>query len=327
MTKVLVIADIKHGVLKRGSTGLVSKARHLGFQVAVVAIGSGAKALVPELIVLGTDTQYIADDTSLDKFSSTPFTACVVEAATRYEADQVWFPFSEMAKAVAPRIAIRLDAGCATDITDIEPRGDTIIVTRPAIANKVIQRVKIKGNRAVVIVHPGAFDPAEGLEGTENVVELPIPEPDLKAVIKNIFEVASADIELADAKTIVSCGRGMRGAEGIELARKLAEDLGAGLGASRAAVEAGWMPYQAQVGQTGKIVAPTLYVALGISGAVQHLAGMGGAKVIVAVNTDPEAPIFKVADYGIVGDVFKVVPLLREEIKKLRLCGNDGFAG
>jgi electron transfer flavoprotein alpha subunit len=318
MTKVLVIADIKHGVLNRSTTELVSKARKLGFQTAVAAIGSGTKPLVPELIALGTDTQYIADDTSLENFSSSPFTACIVDAAKQYEADQVWFPFSEMSKAVAPRVAVRLEAGCASDVTNIELQGEDIIVVRPAIASKVIQKVKIKGSKAVVIVRSGAFDADEGMDGTENIVELAIPEPDLKAVIKDIIEEAGADIELADATIIVSCGRGLKGEEGVELARKLAKDLGAGLGSSRAAVEAGWMPHHAQVGQTGKIVAPTLYFALGISGSVQHLAGMGGAKVIVAVNTDPEAPIFNLADYGIVGDLFQVVPLLTEEVKKVR---------
>ncbi len=318
MTKVLVVADIKNGVLKRSSVELVCKAKHLGFQTAIIAIGKGTQSLIPELVAIGTDTQYVVDDISLEKFSSTPYTTCLVDAAMRYEADQVWFPFSEMSKAIAPRAAIRLDAGCATDIIDIELQGDDIIIIRPAIANKVFQKVKIKGCKAVVIVRSGAFNAVDGLTGTENIVELPIPEPDLKAIIKDIIEESGADIELADASIIVSCGRGMKGEEGVKLAQNLAEDLGAGLGASRAAVEAGWMPHHTQVGQTGKIVSPTLYFALGISGSVQHLAGMGGAKVIVAVNTDPEAPIFKVADYGIVGDVFKVVPILREEIKKLK---------
>ncbi|MCP4750623.1 MAG: electron transfer flavoprotein subunit alpha/FixB family protein, partial [Proteobacteria bacterium] len=265
-----------------------------------------------------TDAQYIADDTSLEMFSSATFASCVVKAAERFQADQVWFPYSEASKAVAPRVAVRLGAGCATDITDIEMVGDQPRVTRPAVAGKVIQQVGIKTEKTVVTVRSGAFTATEGLSGSDNVEKLMIPGNDLRAVVKNIVAEAGADIELADANIVVSCGRGVKGPEGVELVRGLAEDLGAAFGSSRAAVDAGWMPHNAQVGQTGKIVAPTLYIAMGISGAVQHLAGMNGAKVIVAVNNDPEAPIFNVADYGIVGDLFQAVPILREEIKKIR---------
>ena len=230
----------------------------------------------------------------------------------------IWFGFSETGKAVAPRVAVKLDAACATDITDIQIENEQITITRPAIANKVIQKVKINTKQLVAVVRAGAFEADENVSGTQNVVKLSAPEPDLKAVIKEIVSDTSGEIDLADADIVISVGRGTKDQAGIDLVKGLVKDLGAGFGSSRAMVDSGLMAQNKQVGQTGKIVAPNLYVAMGISGAIQHLAGMTGSKTILAVNKDPEAPIFNIADYGIVGDLFEVVPILREEIKKIR---------
>lgn len=318
MAKALVVADIKQGVLKSSTTELLSKARAIGADTAVVAIGSGIGALSAELANAGSDAQYIADDPDLELFSAGPYAACVVDAAKQYGADMVWFGFSESGKAVAPRVAAQLDAACATEITDVILDGDRIEVIRPAITNKVLQRVKVNTARLVAVVRAGAFEAAEEIAGTENVVELAPPAPDLKAVIKELVSDASGEIDLTDADIVVSVGRGAKDQAGVDLVRELANDLGAGFGASRAMVDGGFMAHSKQVGQTGRIVAPTLYLAIGISGAIQHLAGMNGSKVILAVNKDTEAPIFNVADYGIVGDLFDVVPILREEIRKVR---------
>jgi electron transfer flavoprotein alpha subunit len=181
----------------------------------------------------------------------------------------------------------------------------------------VLQRVKANTEQMVAVVRAGAFEATEGITGTENVAKLSPPEPDLKAVIKEIVSDAGSEIDLADANVVISVGRGAKDQAGIDLVKELANDLQAGFGSSRAMVDAGLLPHSKQVGQTGKIVAPTLYIAIGISGAIQHLAGMKGSKVILAVNKDPEAPIFNIADYGIVGDLFEVVPILREEINKI----------
>ncbi len=318
MAKILVIADIKQGVLKRSTAELLSKAKGIGAEAAVAAIGSNIESLVPELAQAGSDTQYIADDPSLGWFSAGPYASCVLDAAQQFGADQIWFGFSERGKAVAPRVAAQLEAACATDITDVELQGDQLQIVRPAIANKVMQRVGINAQKLVAVVRAGAFEAAAELTGTENVVRLNIPEQDLKAVIKEVVSEATGEIDLADADVVVSVGRGCKDQSGVDLVRELAGDLQAAVGSSRAMVDGGFMPHNAQVGQTGKIVAPSLYLAIGISGAIQHLAGMYGSKVIVAVNKDPEAPIFNVADYGIVGDLFEVVPILREEIKKFR---------
>jgi electron transfer flavoprotein alpha subunit len=318
MAKVLVIAEIKQGVLKGSTTELLSKAKAIGAEAAVAAIGNNIEPLIPELVDAGADTQYIADDPSLELFSAGPYASCVVDAAKQFDADLIWFGFSESGKAMAPRVAAQLGIACATEITEITLSGDQIEIERPAITNKVMQRVKVNTDKLVAVVRAGAFEATEGITGTENVVKLSPPEADLKAAIKELVSDASGDIDLADADIVVSVGRGTKDQAGIDLVKELANDLQAGFGSSRAMVDGGFMPHNKQVGQTGKIVAPTLYVAVGISGAIQHLAGMNGSKVIVAINKDPEAPIFNVADYGIVGDLFEVVPILREEIQKVR---------
>ena len=318
MAKVLVIAEIKQGVLKGSTAELLSKAKAIGAETAVVAIGNNIESLIPSLVNAGSDTQYVADDPGLELFSAGPYASCVVDAAKQFGANLIWFGFSESGKAVAPRVAAQLDAACATEITDVELSGDQIEVIRPAITNKVMQRVKVNADQLVAVIRAGAFEATEGITGTENVVKLSPPAPDLKAVIKEIVSDATGEIDLADADIVVSVGRGVKDQAGIDLVRELANDLKAGFGSSRAMVDGGFMAHSKQVGQTGKIVAPTIYMAIGISGAIQHLAGMNGSKVILAVNKDTEAPIFNVADYGIVGDLFEVVPILREEIKKIR---------
>lgn len=318
MAKVLVIADIKQGVLKGSTTELLSKAKAIGAQTAVAAIGSNIEALIPGLVNAGSDTQYIADDPGLALFSAGPYASCVVDAAKQFGADMVWFGFSESGKAVAPRVAAQLDVACATDITDVILNGDQIEIVRPAIASKVVQRVKVNSKQLVAVVRAGAFEATQGITGTQNVVKLSPPAADVRTVIKEIVSDASGDIDLADAGIVISVGRGAKDQAGVNLVKELANELNAGFGSSRAMVDGGFMPHNKQVGQTGKIVAPSLYMAIGISGAIQHLAGMKGSKVILAVNKDPEAPIFNVADYGIVGDLFEVVPILREEIKKVR---------
>jgi len=318
MAKVLVIADIKQGVLKGSTAELLSKAKAIGAETAVAAIGSKIESLIPALANAGADTQYLADDPGLELFSAGPYAACVVDAAGQFGADLIWFGFSESGKAVAPRVAAQLNAACATDITDVILQGNQIEVKRPAITNKVIQRVKVNTGQLVAVVRAGAFEATEGISGTENVVRLSPPPQDLRAVVREIVSEASGEIDLSDANIVISVGRGAKDQSGVDLVKELANDLGAGFGSSRAMVDAGFMPHYKQVGQTGKIVAPSLYMAIGISGSIQHLSGMKGSKVILAVNKDPEAPIFNVADYGIVGDLFEVVPILRQELKKIK---------
>ncbi|MGK0289213.1 MAG: electron transfer flavoprotein alpha subunit [bacterium] len=318
MAKILVVADIKGGALKSSTVELVAKAKSLGAEVATVAVGSGIKGLAGDLAAAGSSAQYIADDASLELFSSAPYAAAITDAATQSEATQVWFASNETSKAVAPRVAARLAAGCASDIIDIAIDGAKVTVKRPCSAGKIIQNTEIKTEKAVIVVRGGAFDVETVAAGSESVVELATPEADLKAVIKEVVSEAAGEIDLSDADIVVSVGRGAKDADGVEKVRALATTLGAGFGASRAVVDGGLMPHTSQVGQTGKVVSPAVYFAVGISGAIQHVAGMGGSKVIVAVNKDPDAAIFSIADYGIVGDLFEVLPVMIEEIKKVR---------
>ncbi|MBW2653574.1 MAG: electron transfer flavoprotein subunit alpha/FixB family protein, partial [Deltaproteobacteria bacterium] len=204
MAKVLVVADIKQGVLKGSTTELLSKAKAMGAETAVVAMGNNIESLASGLAAAGSDTQYIADDASLDLFSAGPYAACVVDAANQFGANLIWFGFSESGKATAPRVAAQLGSACATEITDVTLDGDQIEVTRPAIANKVMQKVKINTERLVAVIRAGAFEADEGISGTENVVKLSAPAADLKAVIKELVFDASGEIDLADADVVIS---------------------------------------------------------------------------------------------------------------------------
>lgn len=318
MTKILIVADIKEGVLKNRTTELLSKAASLGAETAVVAIGSNMELLISDLVKAGSDRQYIAESKELALFSAGPYAACVADAAGQYGADQVWFSASESGKAMAPRVAVQLNAACVSEFTAIVQDGDRVEIMRPAIAGKVMEKVKINAKQLVAVVRAGAFKSMEPASGIENVTMLAVPSTDLKALIKEIVTEASGDMDLAEADIVVSVGRGAKDQTGVDLVKGLADDLQAGFGASRAMVDNGLMGHHKQVGQTGKIIAPTLYMAFGISGAIQHLSGITGSKIILAVNKDPEAPIFNISDYGIVGDLFEVVPLLRDEIKRIR---------
>ena len=253
MAKILVIADIKQGVLKGSTAELLSKARALGAQTAVVAIGSNIESLTPDLANAGSDTQYIADDPGLELFSAGPWASCVVDAARQFEADLIWFGFSESGKAVAPRVAAQLSCACATEIIDVELDGGQIQITRPAIANKVMQKVKVNTPQLVAVVRAGAFEADPDITGTENIVKLSPPPPDVKAVIKELLSDASGEIDLADADIVVSVGRGARDQSGIDLVKELANDLKAGFGSSRAMVDSGLMPHNKQVGRPERL--------------------------------------------------------------------------
>jgi electron transfer flavoprotein alpha subunit len=220
---------------------------------------------------------------------------------------------------LAPRLAAKLGAGLVSDVTGVEVVEDgRLRITRPIYAGKAIARVVEKSRPQMATVRPNVFPvPPPDPSRTAQVEEVEAEVGDIRAIVREVVQTATGRVELTEADIIVSGGRGMGGPENYALIRELADVLGAAVGASRAAVDAGWRPHSDQVGQTGKTVSPTLYIACGISGAIQHLAGMKSSRYIVAINKDPEAPIFKVADYGIVADLFTAVPLLTEEFRKL----------
>jgi len=317
MSKILVVAEIRGGEVRKPTLELLGKIKADGLQGEAVLIGKGVAGHADMLAGHGAAAVYVADDASLEHFALDRYAEAVREAVQKAAPDMVWLSGSEMGKAMGPAVAASLGASFAGDCTGVSINGGQVEVTRPAMATKVVQKARFTGDGLKVItVRSGAFDAQEGAPTGANVVTLATPAGDGRVVVKEVVREETGEIDLGDAGTIVSVGRGVRGPEGVETVRPLAKLLDAGFGASRAVVDSGWMPYDAQVGQTGRVVSPDVYFSIGISGAIQHLAGMSGSKLIVAVNKDPDAPIFSVADYGIVGDLFKVVPLLLDEVKK-----------
>ena len=216
-----------------------------------------------------------------------------------------------MGKDLAPRLAAKLDAALATDCISVEVSGDDLKIVRPMYAGKVRATIQLKSDIKILTIRPNVYLAEESIVSPEVNVH-PGKPGELKSKVTDISTGSGSKLDVTEADIIVSGGRGLKGPENFHLITELAEKFGAAQGASRAVIDAGWRPYEEQVGQTGKTVSPSLYIAIGISGAIQHLAGMSSSKYIVAINKDPEAPIFKVADYGIVGDLFEVVPKMIE---------------
>jgi len=219
---------------------------------------------------------------------------------------------------LSPKIASKLQTGLISDVTDIEGEGADAVFIRPIYSGKAFEKVKLKEDGVVFItVRPNNITPLEREERSGDVSSLSVDITNLRTIIKNVVRKSAEGVDLSEAKVIIAGGRGVKSKEGFEPLQELADLLGGAVGASRGACDADYCDYSLQIGQTGKVVTPDLYIAAGISGAIQHMAGMSNSKVIVAINKDPEANIFKVADYGIVGDLFDVIPLLTEEFKKV----------
>jgi len=319
MSKILIVAEVKNGEIKKNTLELLSFAKSQELENEAVLIGSGVSGQADILAGQGASTVYLGDDQSLDIYNTEQYTALVSDAILQSGATQVWLSSSEMGRDLTPRVAARQSVGALSDVTQLEISGDEITAYRPCMSTKVIQKCKFsKDGLRVISIRSGFFTADETSPATAKTVSLSIPEGHSKLKVKAVQVEVSDEVELNEASIVVSAGRGVGGTEGCDFVRPLATDLGAAFGASRAVCDAGWLPHKHQVGQTGTMVTPNFYFALGISGAIQHLAGMSGSKVIIAVNKDPDAPIFKVADYGIVGDLFKAVPVLREEVQKLK---------
>ena len=319
MSKILIVTEVKNGEIKKNTLELLSFAKSQGLENEAVLIGSGVSGQADVLAGQGASTVYLGDDPSLEIYNTEQYTALVSDAILQSGATQVWLSSSEMGRDLTPRVAARQGVGALSDVTQLEISGDEITAYRPCMATKVIQKCKFRNDGLRVIsIRSGFFTADETSPATAKSVSLSIPEGHSKLKVKEVQVEVSDEVELNEASIVVSAGRGVGGTEGCDFVKPLATDIGAAFGASRAVCDAGWLPHKHQVGQTGTMVNPDFYFALGISGAIQHLAGMSGSKVIIAVNKDPDAPIFKVADYGIVGDLFKAVPVLREEVQKLK---------
>jgi electron transfer flavoprotein alpha subunit len=315
----LVYVEDHEGELVRGSLGVLSKAAGLGDDVSAVVCGSGVKELAGETGRYGAARAYVADDPALEHPLPQPRVDVLAKLIEDEGFDTVLFGASVLTADIAAGLAVRLDAGLNWDLVDLELRDGKLVGKRPALQDSVYADVGWKGHPKLALVRSGTFEPVEG-EGEAEVKELSPEIQDFSraAVMLERAHAESEGPSIEDADVIVAGGRGLGDPQHFGLLEELAKALGGAVAATRAVVDAGWYPYAAQVGQTGKTVAPKLYVACGISGAIQHKVGMQSAGTIVAINKDPNAPIFEYSDLGVVGDLHQIVPRLTELVKERR---------
>ncbi len=320
MANVLAVTEQRGGALRKTSHEVVWAARQLadamGGKVDALVLGApGVDAAGAQLGAVGADRVLVAESAAFGNYAPDGCAATAAAAAKAGGYGAVVVAATATGKDLAPRLAAALDAPLATDVTALAFAGGKVSATRPVYAGKAIQTLVLDAPLAVVSVRPNTWVP--GSAGKAGAVGKIQAVEKARVVVREVKAAAQGKLDVAEASVVVSGGRGLKGPEHFALIESLAKAFGAAaVGASRAVVDAGWRPHAEQVGQTGKTVSPQLYVAVGISGAIQHLAGMKTAKVIVAINKDKDAPIFQVADYGIVGDLFEIVPRLTEEVAK-----------
>ena len=320
---VLVFCEYRDGNLRKSSLEALGAgaglAKELGGEAAAVLLGADGGETAQRLGSAGASRILACTDPFFRNYSGDGYAKALAALVRKEDPAALLFPASALGTDLAPRVAALLDVGMASDCIELKVEGGVIQALRPIYAGKARILVRSKGTPFVATLRPNVFPVPETGGGTPTVETFSsgLEEKDLKDRVKEILASAAGKVPLTEAKIIVSGGRGMKGPDNFKILEELAEAFGpeATVGASRSAVDEGWRPHSDQVGQTGKTVSPQLYIACGISGAIQHLAGMSSSKVIVAVNKDPDAPIFKVADYGIVGDLFQVVPVLTEQVK------------
>jgi len=315
--KFLVFIEQRDGKIRKASLEALSLARRLsGAPAAAVLPGKGVTVAAKDLGKYGAGVVYVADREDLALYSNKGYVGALDAATAKESPNAVLIAATAMGKDIAPRFAARHDVSVLADVMDLRLDGDRLVGSRPVYSGKARAEVDC-GNAALQIAttRPNVFL-AEARDSPEPRVEpLDLGDVQPRAKVVKVETSESKELDVSEADIIVSGGRGIKGPENWPLIRDLQQALGAALGASRAVVDAGWIDHQHQVGQTGKVVSPSLYVACGISGAIQHLAGMGTSKVIVAINKDPEAPIFKVATYGIAGDIFQLVPEVAKAVR------------
>ena len=319
--KILVVLEQRDGKIKKSSFEALTVAQNLAssrsMTVEAVAIGDKIENASEVFSYCNCNLIHFTH-ADLQLYSSSAYKKITVQYASEHGCEIILLPNTSLGKDLAPRIAIGLNAGLVSDCISLEQKDDQLLATRPVYAGKAMQEVKLNSEVKVFSLRPNVFK-AVLLEtkADEKMSTVSVESPDLSNKVKEIIR-SEGKLDVAEADIIVSGGRGVKAPEHFNLIENLAEQLSAAVGASRAVVDAGWRPHEEQVGQTGKTVSPSLYIACGISGAIQHLAGMSSSKYIVAINKDKDAPIFTVADYGIAGDLFEILPVLTEEIKKLK---------
>ncbi|MED1861884.1 electron transfer flavoprotein subunit alpha/FixB family protein [Fictibacillus nanhaiensis] len=318
--KVLVLAESRDGALRNVSFEAIAAAKEIssGGEVFAVLCGDSVQSLATELIHYGADRVLTAENEKLANYTPDGYFQTLKQIIDDESPEAIVFGHTSLGKDLSPRLAARLESGLISDVTGLEQAGENTVFTRPVYSGKAFEKKLISDGLVFVTIRPNNIAPLEKDESRSgDVTSVSVDIKDLRTIVKEVVRKASTGVDLAEAKIIVAGGRGVKSEDGFKPLQELADVLGAAVGASRGACDADYCDYSLQIGQTGKVVTPDLYIACGISGAIQHLAGMSNSKVIVAINKDPEASIFSVADYGIVGDLFEVVPLLTEEFKKV----------
>lgn len=322
---IWIVAEQREGELRKVSFELVSEARRLadamGQPVAAILLGSNIKEKAAELGKYGADKVIVADDDRLATYTTDAYVSVIAQLAQAQEPAIILLGASVQGKDLSGRLAARLGVGVAQDCVAFSIEDGNLVAKRPIYAGKAYATVTYTNSvPQIATARPNVFELNEPDESRSVEVidaEFSLDDSQLKTKVAEVIEEAGGKVDLTEAERIVSGGRGMKGPEEFAILEELADLIAATVGASRSVVDAGWRPHADQVGQTGKVVSPNLYIACGISGAIQHLAGMSTSKLIVAINKDPEAPIFQKADYGVVGDLFEVVPALTEALKKV----------
>lgn len=320
--KVLVLGEVREGNLRNVSFEAIAAGSKIadGGEVVGLLVGDAVAGLANELIAYGASRVVTVEHPHLKNYTSDGYSQAILAVIEQEKPEAIVFGHTSLGKDLSPKIASRLQSGLVSDVTEIEGAGDDTVFIRPIYSGKAFEKVKIKDGVIFATIRPNNIAPLEknaARSGDVSAVNVEITN--LRTIIKEVVRKSTEGVDLSEAKVVVAGGRGVKSEEGFEPLKELANLLGGAVGASRGACDAEYCDYSLQIGQTGKVVTPDLYIAAGISGAIQHLAGMSNSKVIVAINKDPEANIFKVADYGIVGDLFEVVPMLIEEFKALKV--------
>jgi len=320
---ILVNIEIRNNEIKKSSLEALSegkkRADELNTEVAASLVGHNVEPLADKVFPYGATKVYVLENSLFAHYSSQAFAQALASLVEEIQPEVIFFSATAMGKDLAPRLAAKLGVSLASDCIKTEIREGKLEVVRPIYAGKALLALRFKSSPQIASLRPNVFPVLESAEGKGEVIrkEIITAEESIKGRVVDIIREEGTELDVTEADIVVSGGRGLKGPENFDLIREIVALLPhAAVGASRSAVDAGWIDHQNQVGQTGKTVSPNLYMAFGISGAIQHLAGMSSSKYIVAVNKDREAPIFKVADFGVVGDLFQVIPHLKEEIKK-----------
>lgn len=318
--KVLVLGEVRDNALRNVSFEAIAAAKTIaeGGEVVAVVLGDHANSLAAEMIYFGADRAIAFEDDKLKNYTSDGYTQALLAIINSENPDGLVMGHTALGKDLSPKLAAKLNSGLVSDVISLEASDGDLVFTRPIYSGKAFEKKVVTDGIIFATVRPNNIQQPEKDESRAcEIANFSTEIKDLRTIVKEVVRKASTGVDLSEAKVIVSGGRGVKSVEGFAILKELADLLGGAVGASRGACDAEYCDYSLQIGQTGKVVTPDLYIACGISGAIQHLAGMSSSKIIVAINKDPEANIFKVADYGIVGDLFEVVPLLTEEFKNL----------